>query len=83
MKKREPGRNTGIRPTGGGPWWAGIGLMGGVILVVSGVGLLLLLVWAGSNAADDWALYYGAGKVVAIGCVIAGTTLLARRRERD
>lgn len=83
MRKREPGRVTGIRLTEGDPWWTGLGLIGGLVLLVAGVGLLLWLVWGGSAVADDWSQYYGAAKVVAIGCVIAGTTLLTRLRERD
>lgn len=62
------------------PWWAGLRLTGGVVLAACGAGLLLWLVLRGSPADDDWSHYYGAGKVLAIGCVVAGTTLLARRR---
>jgi hypothetical protein len=54
-----------------------------VILIVSGLGLLLWLILRGDTADSDWSRYYGAGKILAIGCVIAGTTLLARRGRHD
>ncbi|MFI7019305.1 hypothetical protein [Streptomyces sp. NPDC050164] len=60
-------------------WWAGLGgPIGGFVLMVLGLGLLL---WAflgrsGPNAP----LVYQAAKIVAVGLVIAGTTLVARRR---
>ncbi|MET8747299.1 hypothetical protein [Streptomyces sp. NPDC004728] len=47
---------------------------------MSGIGLLLCLILRGGTDDDDWSHYYGAGKILAIGCVIAGTTFLARRR---
>ncbi|MEV7794222.1 hypothetical protein AB0O68_19900 [Streptomyces sp. NPDC087512] len=47
---------------------------------MSGAGLLLWLVLSGATADDDWSGYYAAGKILAIGCVIAGTALLSRRR---
>nr|WP_285555070.1 hypothetical protein [Streptomyces hygroscopicus] len=34
----------------------------------------------GHSADEEWGLYYGAGKVVAIGAVIAGTALVSRGR---
>ncbi|MFF9349231.1 hypothetical protein [Streptomyces sp. NPDC014734] len=80
MSDRERDQDTGPAPGGDAPWWAGLGPAGGVALAVSGAGLLLWLVLRGDAADDDWSRYYGAGKVLAIGCVIAGTTLLARRR---
>ncbi|WP_432091315.1 hypothetical protein [Streptomyces sp. NRRL F-5630] len=51
-----------------------------MVLVVIGAGLFVWLVLRGDSADEDWARYYGAGKVLAIGCVIAGTALVARRR---
>ncbi|WP_240528726.1 hypothetical protein [Streptomyces humi] len=47
---------------------------------MSGAALLLWLVLRGGTADHDWARYYGAGKILAIGCVLVGTTLLTRRR---
>ncbi|MFJ8825330.1 hypothetical protein ACIREE_26565 [Streptomyces sp. NPDC102467] len=83
MSDAERGRDPETPPAADDPWWGGLGLVGAVALVAIGAGLLLWLVWGGSDAADAWSQYYGAAKVLAIGCVIAGATLLARRRERD
>lgn len=83
MRDRERGQDAGNPRTADGPWWAGLGLMGAGILGASGVGLLLWLILGGSGAADDWSSFYGAGKILAIGSVVAGTTVVARRRERD
>ncbi|MFD4632341.1 hypothetical protein ACFVYR_30675 [Streptomyces sp. NPDC058284] len=69
--------------TGDEPWWAGLGWPGGVFFVVVGVALLLWLLLSGQTDDDDWSAYYGAGKVLAIGCVVAGTTLVARGRGRN
>ncbi|WP_329164911.1 hypothetical protein OG204_04785 [Streptomyces sp. NBC_01387] len=80
VSDRERGQDTEPAPTGDAPWWAGLGPTGGVVLIVSGIGLLLWLILRGGTADDDWSHYYGASKILAIGCVIAGTTLLARRR---
>ncbi|MFC4328005.1 hypothetical protein ACFPC0_09200 [Streptomyces andamanensis] len=80
MSDRERDRDTGSASDGDGPWWAGLGPVGGAVLAVCGAGLLLWLVLRGADADDDWSRYYGAGKILAIGCVVAGTTLLARRR---
>ncbi|WP_328332576.1 MULTISPECIES: hypothetical protein [unclassified Streptomyces] len=65
------------------PWWAGLGRPGGVLLVAAGIALLLWLLLTGKTADGDWSFYYGAGKVLAIGCVVAGTGLVSRRRRRD
>ncbi|MEV7323451.1 hypothetical protein [Streptomyces sp. NPDC093970] len=67
-------------PSADAPWWAGIGLPGGVVLVVCGSALLLWLVVGGGAT---WSSRYGAAKVLAVGTVVTGTALLARRRERD
>ncbi|MER5619162.1 hypothetical protein [Streptomyces sp. NPDC002215] len=80
MSDCERGQDTEPAPAGDAPWWAGLGPTGGVVLIVSGIGLLLWLILRGGTADDDWSHYYGAGKILAIGCVIAGTTFLARRR---
>ncbi|EYT78770.1 hypothetical protein CF54_35200 [Streptomyces sp. Tu 6176] len=80
MSDRERDRDTGSASDEDGPWWAGLGPVGGAVLAVCGAGLLLWLVLRGADADDDWSRYYGAGKILAIGCVVAGTTLLARRR---
>ncbi|MBG0852521.1 hypothetical protein I2W78_11905 [Streptomyces spinoverrucosus] len=65
----------------GDAWWAGLGPVGGVVLLLIGLGLLA---WAfldlpGSRGPH---LPYEGAKVLAIGAVVAGTTLLARRSKR-
>nr|WP_202437912.1 hypothetical protein [Streptomyces sp. SID5910] len=67
-------------PTGDAPWWAGLRLTGGLVLAASGLGLLVWLLLSGGTADNDWSGYYAASKVLAIGCVVVGTTLLSRRR---
>lgn len=60
-------------------WWSGIGgPVGGGLLVLAGIGLLL---WAFlGRSGSDVPLIYQASKIVAVGLVVAGTTLAARRR---
>ncbi|MER6851328.1 hypothetical protein AB0A81_37535 [Streptomyces flaveolus] len=80
MSDRARGQDTDAADA---PWWAGFGPAGGVALLVSGLGLLLWLVLGTGTAGSDWSRSYGAGKILAIGCVVAGTALLARRRGQD
>lgn len=62
------------------PWsWAGLGPVGGCLLMLSGLGLLLWGFLGRSSSSPS--LIYQAAKVVAIGLVITGTTLVARRRD--
>ncbi|MEV2216072.1 hypothetical protein AB0H86_32415 [Streptomyces sp. NPDC050997] len=75
--QRDP--ETDTPPAGPGPWWAGLGPVAGGVLVACGGVLLLWLVLRGSGVEEHWAQYYGAAKVVAVGLVVAGTTLVARR----
>lgn len=64
----------------GDPWWAGFGAVGGVLLVVLGIGMAALVFLGAVEEPDDLPLLHGAAKVLSVGCVVAGTTLLARRR---
>ncbi|MEV6588241.1 hypothetical protein [Streptomyces acidicola] len=77
-QREEPGveRALGAPPEA---WWAGLGgLVGGVLLIVSGLGLLL---WGFLGRSDSSVpLIYQAAKIVAVGLVVIGTTLVARRR---
>ncbi|MFD8911113.1 hypothetical protein [Streptomyces sp. NPDC059575] len=59
--------------------WAGLGPVGGTLLTLSGAGLLLWGFLGRSGSSPS--LIYQAAKVVAVGLVITGTTLLARRRD--
>ncbi|MFE0760322.1 hypothetical protein ACFW4X_06330 [Streptomyces smyrnaeus] len=63
------------------PWWAGTGPVGGVVLILLGVGAGLALFLGGFDSQDELTQLHGAAKVVAVGLVVAGTTLLARRRR--
>ncbi|GAB1332156.1 hypothetical protein [Streptomyces sennicomposti] len=76
---RQRDQDTGAAPTEDVAWW-GLRVTGGVVLALIGAGLLLWLVLRGESTDSDWSHYYGAGKVLAIGCVVAGTSVLARRR---
>lgn len=57
--------------------WAGP--VGGFLLMLSGLGLLLWGFLGRSSSSPS--LIYQAAKVVAIGLVVTGTTLVARRRD--
>ncbi|MFF8592991.1 hypothetical protein ACF061_16430 [Streptomyces sp. NPDC015220] len=48
---------------------------------MAGLSLLAWLFLGGHSADEEWGAYYGAGKVVAIGAVIAGTALVSRGRN--
>ncbi|MFE9727491.1 hypothetical protein ACFYQ5_28900 [Streptomyces sp. NPDC005794] len=63
------------------PWWADLGTWGAVALIALGG---LAAAWAffrlPGAPEEPVAGYYQAAKVVAIGLVIVGTSLLSRRR---
>lgn len=62
------------------PWsWGNLGPVGGFLLMLSGLGLLLWGFLGRSSSSPS--LIYQAAKVVAIGLVVTGTTLVARRRD--
>ncbi|WP_431984431.1 hypothetical protein [Streptomyces qinglanensis] len=63
------------------PWWAGTGPIGGVVLILLGLGAAAALFVTGHAAPDAYLNLYGAAKVVAVGLVVAGTGLLAKRRR--
>ncbi|MFF0065754.1 hypothetical protein ACFYRC_30245 [Streptomyces sp. NPDC005279] len=75
--------HTGERGYDTGPWWAELGTLGAVALIIFGglaaAWVFLRLPGAPENRATG---YYQAAKVVAIGLVIAGSALLGRRRAR-
>ncbi|MEV7469722.1 hypothetical protein AB0O20_24930 [Streptomyces kronopolitis] len=65
------------------PWWAGVGTWGAVAMIAVGA---LLAAWIflrlpGTPPGPTHG-YYGASKVIAIGLVLVGGTLLNRRRTR-
>ncbi|WP_433858006.1 hypothetical protein [Streptomyces kronopolitis] len=65
------------------PWWADIGAWGAIAMTAFGA---LLAAWVflrlpGTPPEPAYG-YYGASKVIALGLVIVGSTLLTRRRAR-
>ncbi|MFE4214521.1 hypothetical protein [Streptomyces sp. NPDC056844] len=74
---------TDERGYGPEPWWAGFGGWGAVVLIVVGVtGAAWVFLRLPGTPDELWTGYHQAAKVVAIGMVIAGTTLIGRRRAR-
>ncbi|MFI8852479.1 hypothetical protein [Streptomyces sp. 891-h] len=57
--------------------------VGGLVLVLLGIGAAALLFLGPWEPQEHLGSLYGAAKVVAVGLVVAGTTLLARRRGAD
>ncbi|QHC23935.1 hypothetical protein [Streptomyces sp. GS7] len=78
-EKRDSADRDGL---GGGPWWAGLGPVGGAVLIVAGLALALFffLFLGRSGSEQHLRVLLGAGKIVAIGLVLVGTALIARRR---
>ncbi|MFE1312828.1 hypothetical protein [Streptomyces sp. NPDC058755] len=65
------------------PWWADLGTWGAVALIAFG-GLVAAWVFLRlpGTPEEPASAYYGAAKVIAIGLVAVGGTLLGRRRTR-
>ncbi|MEU9498368.1 hypothetical protein [Streptomyces sp. NPDC048196] len=65
------------------PWWAGLGPVGAVVLIVGGV---VWAVWSflrlPGDAQGQAMGYYRASRFVAIGLVVGGTALLGWMRDR-
>ncbi|MFF4038015.1 hypothetical protein [Streptomyces sp. NPDC001816] len=63
------------------PWWADLGTWGAVALIAFG-GLVAAWVFfrLPGTPEEPASAYYGAAKVIAIGLVAVGGTLLGRRR---
>jgi hypothetical protein len=72
---------TDERRCGPGPWWADLGTWGAVALIVFG-GLAAAWVFfrLPGTPKELASGYYQAARVIAIGLVTGGCTLLARRR---
>ncbi|MET7802356.1 hypothetical protein [Streptomyces decoyicus] len=65
------------------PWWADLGTWGAVTLIVlGGLGAAWVFFRLPGTPDEPASSYYGVSKVIAIGLVIVGSTLLGRRRTR-
>ncbi|NEY31272.1 hypothetical protein GTU99_03455 [Streptomyces sp. PRKS01-65] len=84
MAHRQDPRNSGPGQAGGtagAPWWASPGPLGGALLVAAGTGLFLwTLLRSPRTGQEDAVTLYQAARLAAIGLVLAGTALAARRR---
>lgn len=67
---------------GEGAWWGPAGLVGGALCTAVGAGAVVWFVLCGSDPDDDWAGYYLAAKILAVGLVVSGALLLDRFRAR-
>ncbi|MCZ0984547.1 hypothetical protein [Streptomyces diastatochromogenes] len=66
-----------------GPWWAGFGTWGAVALIAFGGLAAAWVFFRLPGTPEELASgYYQAARVIALGLVIAGGTLLSRRRAR-
>ncbi|MFF7639042.1 hypothetical protein [Streptomyces canus] len=75
--------HTDERGYGPGPWWADLGTWGAVALIAFGALAAAWVYFRLPGTSDELASgYYQAARVITIGLVIAGCTLLGRRRDR-
>jgi hypothetical protein len=66
-----------------GPWWWGLGPLGGAVVAVIGVGVAVWHFFRLPGASDNVPNgYWQAARIIVIGLAVTGTTLLARRRAR-
>ncbi|MFJ4198581.1 hypothetical protein ACIP2Y_02975 [Streptomyces sviceus] len=66
-----------------GPWWADLGVWGAVALIALGALAAAWVYFRLPGTSEELASgYYQAARVIAIGLVMAGCTLLGRRRGR-
>ncbi|MEU0298852.1 hypothetical protein ABZ252_05180 [Streptomyces sp. NPDC006175] len=76
-------QQTDERAHGPGPWWADLGTWGAVgLIAVGGLGAVWVFFRLPGTSEELGAGYYQAAKVVAIGLVLGGSTLVGRRRAR-
>ena len=74
---------TGQRGHTPGVWWAGLGTWGAVALIAFGGVAAVWVTFRLPGTPEELASgYYQAARVVAIGLVTLGCTLLSRRRAR-
>ncbi|MCL8013526.1 hypothetical protein [Streptomyces sp. AS02] len=74
---------TDERDYGPGPWWADLGTWGAVGLIAFGCAVAAWGFLRLPGAPQEMATgYYMAAKIVAVGLVVAGSSLLGRRCDR-
>ncbi|WP_371528120.1 hypothetical protein OG302_20605 [Streptomyces sp. NBC_01283] len=63
------------------PWWWGVGPVGAILIILTGIAWTL---WAflGTASADDPVAGYQGSKIVAVGLVLLGAAALERLRGR-
>ncbi|MFI1766668.1 hypothetical protein ACH41H_32080 [Streptomyces sp. NPDC020800] len=71
------------RAYGPAPWWADLGMWGAVALIVLGGLAVVWVFFRLPGAPQELASgYYSAARIIAIGLVAVGCTLLGRRGTR-
>ncbi|MEK8144845.1 hypothetical protein NKH18_34755 [Streptomyces sp. M10(2022)] len=79
----QPAEQPAQQQEGTGPWWAWLGPLGAVGLIVFGVLLGAWVFLRPTGTSDTQAIgYYQAAKAIAVGLVIAGSALLSRIRSQ-
>ncbi|AEW99398.1 hypothetical protein SCATT_p12050 (plasmid) [Streptantibioticus cattleyicolor NRRL 8057 = DSM 46488] len=82
--KSQPAENDAPLGADMEPWWAGLGPVAAVLLIVVGVALLVWLHLTSSDTPGDGAVTgYQISRLVVIGMVVAGGGILARHRARN
>ncbi|GAB2881666.1 hypothetical protein [Streptomyces mayteni] len=64
------------------PWWGGLGLVGGALLIVGGLAAAGVLLLADIDSDSGPTGIYGTSRLVVIGLVVAGGALVAKHRRR-
>ncbi|EDY56963.1 MULTISPECIES: hypothetical protein [Streptomyces] len=76
-------QQTDARDDGPGPWWADLGTWGAVALIAFGALAAAWVYFRLPGTPEELAVgYYQAARIIAIGSVIVGCTVLGRRRDR-
>ncbi|WP_020116235.1 hypothetical protein [Streptomyces canus] len=66
-----------------GPWWADLGTWGAIALIVFGALAAAWVYFRLPGTPEELAAgYYQAARIITIGLVIVGCTVLGRRRDR-
>lgn len=67
------------------PWWADLGTRGGAVALIAfgGIAAGWVFVRLPGTPQEPASGYHGAAKLIAIGLVTVGCTLMSRRRRRQ